>query len=532
MADKKADKKKNEKAHIGLKWQLGLIVSLFYVIIVAAGMYIIYYSSTTTYLTAKNDMISRDLNIITNDNINENNISWLMRYWRAHPKEVREEMTPEEEKLADSVTLFGNENKGAAEMLRSMTPEQQLAIAKKMYRLLYDALSLEVKQDSYGCIFIVDITETNRGFIYCEVGETEDGSYQWDYDLENHPAAKKFLDGEADDIEFELSDDARFGKTKYYIGCKPLMVNGKPTALICLGYNWGAFYNDLISSMRTMAALTLAGMLVLLLLTLVIVNAVVTKPLGVLKDAALDFAENKDSKRVTGQIDSVRSRNEIGVLAGSFNNLVVEIDDHIKRIKEAEDEIRDLSNNILLALVQTIDAKDKYTKGHSKRVATYSRMIAERMGYDKEQRNKIHKMGLLHDIGKIGIPDEIINKPSKLTDEEYAVIKSHTIQGYDILSRIDSFPELAMAARWHHERCDGKGYPDGLRGDEVPLEVRIISVADSYDTMTSNRSYRKFLPQEVAHSEIEKNAGTQFDPEIAKVMLEIIDEDKDYRLHE
>ena len=527
-----SETQKKTKAPISLKLQLGLIVSLFYLVIVAAGMYIIYYSSTTTYLTAKNDMISRDLNIITGNYINENVISWLTEYWKAHPDEIRKEKTKEEMDMAADTYLYGLEKDETKALLDSLTPEEQLAVAKDMYGMLYSGLSAEVTESSYGSIFIVDITEENRGFIYCEAGEIEDGSYQWDYDLENHPAARKFLDGEADDIEFELSDDARFGKSKYYIGCKPLIVNGKITALICLGYNWDAFYNDLTSNMRTMAVLTLLGMLVMLLLTLVIVNNIVTKPLGVLKDAALDFAENKDSKRVTGQIDSVRSRNEIGVLAGGFNDLVVEIDDHIKRIKEAEDEIRDLSNNILLALVQTIDAKDKYTKGHSKRVALYSRMIADRMGFDKDQRNKIHRMGLLHDIGKIGIPDEIINKPSKLTDEEYDIIKSHTTQGYSILSRIDSFPELAQAARWHHERLDGTGYPDGLKGDEVPLEVRIISVADSYDTMTSNRSYRKFLPQEVARSEIEKYAGTQFDPAVAKAMLEIIDEDKDYKLHE
>jgi putative two-component system response regulator len=141
-------------------------------------------------------------------------------------------------------------------------------------------------------------------------------------------------------------------------------------------------------------------------------------------------------------------------------------------------------------------------------------------------------MGLLHDIGKIGVPNEIINKPKKLTDSEYKVIKTHPAIGYDILAEIKTRPELAKGAHWHHERYDGKGYPDGLSGKDIPLEARIIAVADSYDAMTSNRSYRDYLPQDVVRSELEKNKNTQFDPDIVDVMISIIDEDKDYSLHE
>ena len=141
-------------------------------------------------------------------------------------------------------------------------------------------------------------------------------------------------------------------------------------------------------------------------------------------------------------------------------------------------------------------------------------------------------MGLLHDIGKIGIPDEIINKTSELTDEEYALIQSHPVLGYEILSNMKRFPELAQAARWHHENYDGTGYPDRISGADIPFEVRIIAVADSYDAMTSNRSYRKYLPQDVVRAEIDKHSGTQFDPRVARAMLEIIDSDKNYKLHE
>ena len=184
------------------------------------------------------------------------------------------------------------------------------------------------------------------------------------------------------------------------------------------------------------------------------------------------------------------------------------------------------------ALAHTIDAKDEYTRGHSVRVAKYSKMIAEKLGMSQEDCENVYYMALLHDIGKIGVPNSIINSPSKLTDEEYAIIKKHPVTGYDILAEIKSRPDLSTGARWHHDRYDGKGYPDGKAKDEIPFFARIIAVADSYDAMTSNRSYRKYMPQDAVRSEIEKNIGTQFDPDAARCMLSIIDEDINYELHE
>ena len=193
---------------------------------------------------------------------------------------------------------------------------------------------------------------------------------------------------------------------------------------------------------------------------------------------------------------------------------------------------RKLFSETILALAKTIDAKDAYTKGHSERVAVYSKMIAERLGHGEEMQNEIYNIGLLHDIGKIGIPECIINKTSRLTDDEYAIIKSHTTIGYDILRLIDEFPKLSIGARHHHERWDGRGYPDKLKEKESPLEARIISVADAYDAMTSRRSYRDVMPQAKVREEIVKGKGTQFDPIFADVMLQLIDEDKDYKMHD
>jgi putative two-component system response regulator len=137
-------------------------------------------------------------------------------------------------------------------------------------------------------------------------------------------------------------------------------------------------------------------------------------------------------------------------------------------------------------------------------------------------------MGLLHDVGKIGIPDSVINKPGSLTAEEYEVIKTHSRVGARILRKIEEMPKLVESARWHHERYDGTGYPDGLIGESIPEEARIIAVADAYDAMSSRRSYRDILDQKTVRQEIIKGKGTQFDPGFADIMLAMIDEDPDY----
>ena len=191
-----------------------------------------------------------------------------------------------------------------------------------------------------------------------------------------------------------------------------------------------------------------------------------------------------------------------------------------------------LFEETVMTLAKTIDAKDAYTRGHSQRVAAYSRQIAEKLGWLEDEQRKIYFMGLLHDIGKIGVPEAIINKTTRLTDVEYGQIKQHTVIGSEILELIAEFPELAVGARSHHERYDGKGYPDGFAGSQIPVYARVIAVADAYDAMTSRRSYRDILPQDVVRGEIAKGRGTQFDPQFADIMLQIIDEDNEYLLHE
>ncbi len=184
------------------------------------------------------------------------------------------------------------------------------------------------------------------------------------------------------------------------------------------------------------------------------------------------------------------------------------------------------------ALVNAIEAKDVYSRGHSMRVAEYSRRIARQLGKSEEECNEIYYAGLLHDVGKIGISYPILTKKGRLTPQEYEQIKRHTTIGKQILSGISEYPYLSIAANSHHERYDGKGYPDKWKGNDIPEIARIISVADAYDAMSSNRSYRAALPQQVVREEIVKGAGTQFDPEIARAMQHLIDLDVDYEMRE
>ncbi|MGX8706825.1 MAG: HD-GYP domain-containing protein [bacterium] len=213
--------------------------------------------------------------------------------------------------------------------------------------------------------------------------------------------------------------------------------------------------------------------------------------------------------------------NYFGAVIGSYIFYIgVEIPDHRNLIK---------SVHIVETLAEAIDAKDTYTRGHSSRVAAYSREIARRAGYSEAAQNIVYMMGLLHDVGKIGVPDAVINKPGRLDDDEFLQIKAHPGKGAKILS---SMPELVAGARSHHERFDGRGYPDGLTGHAIPEEARIIAVADAYDAMTSNRSYRKGMEQQKVREQIERGKGTQFDPRFADIMLQMIDEDTDYVMRE
>ena len=193
---------------------------------------------------------------------------------------------------------------------------------------------------------------------------------------------------------------------------------------------------------------------------------------------------------------------------------------------ERRNQMEAISLQMMQTLSTTIEAKDEYTRGHSHRVAEYAVLIAEELGWDKKEIRNLRNAAHLYDIGRIGIPDSILNKPTRLTEEEYAVIKEHTIIGAEILKNITLIDHVKEVARSHHERYDGKGYPDGLKGEEIPLYARIIAIADSYDAMKSRKIYRNPLADEIIYNEILQSRGKQFDSDIADVFLKLLDENR------
>ena len=198
----------------------------------------------------------------------------------------------------------------------------------------------------------------------------------------------------------------------------------------------------------------------------------------------------------------------------------------IKKYKERHERDNIIINESIETFTGFIDAKDPYTNGHSKRVAIYTKMIAKELGYTGDELERIYYVALLHDCGKIGVPDKVLGKPGKLDDSEFEIIKSHTVCGGEVLSHFKSLKDAGEGALYHHERYDGKGYPEGKAGEDIPFIARMICVADAFDAMNTNRVYRKKLTREHIISEIETNKGKQFDPRVADVMLGLIRDNK------
>lgn len=234
---------------------------------------------------------------------------------------------------------------------------------------------------------------------------------------------------------------------------------------------------------------------------------------------ALDFV----TKPFIAEI--VRQRvNRLMELSRLQKHLEREVRRQTARAEERQHRMEQMSLQAVQTLARTIDAKDAYTNGHSYRVAEYSVLLAQELRWPEEEVENLRHAALLHDIGKISIPDSVLNKPTKLTDEEYNVIKSHAAKGGEILKCITAIPGADLVARHHHERYDGTGYPDGLKGDQIPKSARIVAIADAYDAMNSRRIYRKNLSGEVIRGELVKGTGTQFEPEAVEAFIRMLDE--------
>ena len=195
-----------------------------------------------------------------------------------------------------------------------------------------------------------------------------------------------------------------------------------------------------------------------------------------------------------------------------------------RRLDEKTREMERITIQAIMTVANTVDAKDDYTKGHSMRVAAYAELMAQRLGWSEDEVQNAYYVAMLHDVGKIGVPDAVLNKPFRLTDVEFRLIQNHTSMGAEILKDFKMFPNVNVGAKYHHERYDGKGYPEGLKAESIPLIARIIALVDSYDAMTSNRVYRRRLSDEIVIQELEKGKGSQWDPELVDIFLELMKE--------
>ena len=209
-----------------------------------------------------------------------------------------------------------------------------------------------------------------------------------------------------------------------------------------------------------------------------------------------------------------------------YDSIHKENEKYVQQIEEKNREIQSATLETISTIANIIDAKDEYTKGHSQRVAEYSAAIARELGYSEERVRNVRNIALLHDIGKIGIPDAVLKKPGRLDSEEFSLMKQHTTIGATILQDYHLIENLEVGASCHHEKYNGTGYPYGLREDKIPEVARIIGLADAYDAMTSTRVYRKAMPDEVVLAELRKNCGSQFDPRITEVFIKMWEENR------
>lgn len=239
-----------------------------------------------------------------------------------------------------------------------------------------------------------------------------------------------------------------------------------------------------------------------------------TKPIHDLSIAAQKIAGGDLSTRV-----NARNITEIGALGGSFNTMADELEDHIARLAKAATENRELFVGTVKALAAAIDGKDKYTRGHSERVARISVAIGKQLKMSAEDLETLRISALLHDVGKIAIDDNILKKPAALTDEEFAIMKTHPVKGYKIMSQIPAMKDFLPGMYMHHEMVNGQGYPQGLSGDQIPLQAKIVSVADTFDAMTIDRPYSKGMLLPEAIERIRSFVGTRYDSDVVEALV-------------
>lgn len=398
-----------------------------------------------------------------------------------------------------------------------MIPLDPSAVNLPSYQMIAEKLR-EIKKRNPAIYFIYIMTTTDTEGIWQFVVDPDPlakrksgiTAYPGDrYDASRFPEMLESLQGATADKKIGVDE---WGVT--LSGYAPIFnENGKAVAV--LGVDMLA--SDVYLAQRSVHLRALFVLLLGIMLSIILGMLFSRKITGPIKELV------RGTRRISqGDLAyKVRARgvDEIRELADSFNNMA---DD----LNELQRKNHDYFYNVIQSLVRIVEAKDSYTRGHSERVAGYAAEIASRMGFSKEKVELIEEAGMLHDIGKLGIQDSILNKKERLTDAEWEVIRQHPIVGEDILKPVSLNSEMLAIVRAHHERYDGSGYPDKLRGDEINVFAQVLSVADSYDAMTSARAYRAPLDQNIAINELKKNRGIQFNPEIVDTFIEVLKEGK------
>jgi len=243
----------------------------------------------------------------------------------------------------------------------------------------------------------------------------------------------------------------------------------------------------------------------------------IARPIRILADRTREIAQGKYQQRVT-----LRTHNEIGDLAENFNVMSESIETAIEQLKKAANENHQLFINSIRMLAAAIDAKDPYTRGHSERVARYSIAIGKNLHLPEKEMRNLRISSLLHDVGKIGIDDRILRKPGALSDDEFEVMKQHPVKGAAIMSGVGQLADCIAGMKYHHEKWSGGGYPDGLQGDTIPMQARIVAIADTFDAMTTNRPYQKAMEINYVVDKIKSFASTRFDPKVVDAFVQAV----------
>jgi putative nucleotidyltransferase with HDIG domain len=322
-------------------------------------------------------------------------------------------------------------------------------------------------------------------------------------DMVSNPIVQKFL---------EHAPVAETSLFPLQVGKQKIMMLGTYSATEKLG--WGVIVqrkiSDAYATVFEMGRQTFQLGLLLVVLSLVIgflAAKAITYPIDLLTRTARSIAQRDFTQRA-----EISSRTEIGELAATFNQMAGDIQQYIGDLKMASEQNHKLFIDSIEMIAAAVDAKDPYTKGHSGRVSQFSVILARELGLEEEDVDKIRTSATLHDVGKIGIEDRVLKKPGVLTNEEFEIMKRHTVMGYEIVRQVKQLNEMLPGIRWHHEALNGRGYPDGIKGDELPLMVRIIAVADTFDAITTDRPYQAGSEFPKALEILRKHAGTKYDP--------------------